>query len=179
MLEKEIMISINPPYANMILSGYKSMEFRRAILNIMKEYDACVLYIYETKNKGGCGKIIGRAELYAVYEVYYSNQITENISRNVTLQRYNCIKRLYLNWCEKHNIKPNMNEGWFKSKKFKKYIEDIGWKFPQDFNYALELSNIQKYDKPKILSDFLTPAGTKMVRPPQNMCECRTSQETN
>lgn len=58
---KEIMISINPPFSKQIINGEKPMEFRKKVLNIMKDKDnfgKIKIYIYETKNKSGCGKVI-------------------------------------------------------------------------------------------------------------------------
>lgn len=36
---KEIMISINPPFSKQIINGEKPMEFRKKVLNIMKDKD--------------------------------------------------------------------------------------------------------------------------------------------
>lgn len=47
----DIMISINPPYTKMILSGYKPVEYRKKILKNIKPLDK--VYIYETKNHNG------------------------------------------------------------------------------------------------------------------------------
>lgn len=53
---KAVMISINKPHTNNIFAGDKSLEWRK------KPLPEGLCYVYETKNKGGCGMVIG--EMY-------------------------------------------------------------------------------------------------------------------
>ena len=48
-----VLISINKPNTDNIFSGIKSLEWRKRPL------PEGLCYVYETKNKGGCGKVIG------------------------------------------------------------------------------------------------------------------------
>lgn len=64
----DIMISINPPYTDMILNGYKPVEYRKKILKNIKQFDR--LYIYETKSHKGQGKIVGEALIYDIYKLH-------------------------------------------------------------------------------------------------------------
>ncbi len=50
------LISINKPHTDNIFSGDKSLDWRR------KPLPEDLYYVYETKNKGGCGMVIG--EMY-------------------------------------------------------------------------------------------------------------------
>ena len=50
---KCVLISINKPHTDNIFSGDKKLEWRK---NPLPEG---LYYVYETKNKGGCGKVIG------------------------------------------------------------------------------------------------------------------------
>ena len=165
----DIMISINPPYAEMILSGYKPVEYRKKILNI-KQLNK--LYIYETKNHNGQGKVIGEALIDNIYRLYYDKSVDDN-RLPIVQERFRHIKNLYYEYCDIKNYKPNKNEGWFKSKKFKNYQQEIGLLDANGelkVNYGIHLSHIQKYDEPLDISEFISPTtGNILKRPPQNM----------
>ncbi len=51
------MISINKPYTDKIFDHIKKVEWRKGPL------PEGLYYVYETKNKGGCGKIIGEMSI--------------------------------------------------------------------------------------------------------------------
>ena len=53
MIEKCILLSVNPPFADWLVTGYKTIEWRKKPLPLGKAY------IYETKKNGGCGAVIG------------------------------------------------------------------------------------------------------------------------
>lgn len=75
-MERQIMISVNPPYSTMIEEEYKKIEFRKRVLHGLRK--GTTIWFYETKNKGGRGRIIGSGTLVAVipldalYEPYGS-----------------------------------------------------------------------------------------------------------
>ncbi|HMM31858.1 MAG TPA: hypothetical protein PKB13_08780 [Clostridia bacterium] len=164
-----VMISVNPPYARMILSGYKTFEFRKAILKEMDsgypQEDIRAL-IYETKNKGGTGKVIGEVSVIGSYAPRYEQ--SKHPDSELIKERYFFIKHLYLTWCNLNFLRPNLNEGWFKSAKFSKYQKEIGFN-DTDFNYALILDRPLMYPSPMVLSLFKSLRGIPLVRPPQNM----------
>ena len=54
---KDILISINKPHTDNIFSGDKSLEWRK------KPLPEGRYYVYETKNKGGCGMVIGEMRI--------------------------------------------------------------------------------------------------------------------
>lgn len=168
-----VLISINPPYTDMIFSGYKPFEFRKKVLRGMDEgypLEEITAYIYETKNRGGCGAIVGEVKIDGAYTVDYVKDV--ETTTDLVKERYWLVKSMYLGWCERNKIKPNMNEGWFKSERFKKYQREIGFFGKDDaldFNYALILGDRQKYTHPKPISCFRNLDGTVLSRPPQNM----------
>lgn len=192
--ENAIMISVNPPYAQMIAKGYKTVEFRKQVLRSMlkigsedlfitineekvKYLPITVVYIYETKNKGGCGKVICRCLLDSVDQVGYLKQTDKDVLNYVPI-RNDFIKYLYIYWCNFiKDKKPNLNEGWFKSKKFIKYLEEIG--FETNFNYGIRLSNIDVFNEPIDLSHFCNVNGEILNKPPQNMCYANLSKINN
>ena len=54
---KAVLISINKPHTDDIFSGEKGVEWRKRPL------PEGVHYVYETKNKGGCGMVIGEMRI--------------------------------------------------------------------------------------------------------------------
>lgn len=160
-----IIISINPPYTDLILSGYKPMEFRRKIINSMlsnSETDRrLTIYLYETKNKHGSDMVVGAASLKDVYKVNFRKErygkwngftATQNICKNILLSHFQSM-----------TYEP-------KDKSFDKYLENIGFAPMPDFDYAVEFNSVIRYQKPKPISEFLNKDGKPFERPPQNMC---------
>jgi predicted transcriptional regulator len=169
----EVMISINPPYSKMIFDRYKPFEFRKKVLKGMdKGYpeEDIKAYIYETKNKGGAGNIIGEITVLGSYSLHYGDRSKPDTE--FVKERFEFIKELYLYWCNLKGINPNMNEGWFKSKKFTAYQKEIGFFADDDSlccNYALILDNPILYEVAKPLEEFITSKGVPLNQPPQNM----------
>lgn len=173
---RTVMISINPPYLDMIFSGYKKYEFRRRVLKGLDEgypTEDVKAYIYETKNHGGLGKVIGEVTILGAYCPQYHNLNTE-ITSEIIKERFELVKAMYYDWCDITGTKPNPNEGWFKSKKFKQYQEQIGFYGTQVEmpNFALILSNPTRYRTPLELPNFQSQKGAIIERPPQNMYNC-------
>jgi predicted transcriptional regulator len=54
---KKTMTSINPPFSQLILDGIKKIEWRTKPLPLGWSE------LYETKKKGGCGKVMGQFEV--------------------------------------------------------------------------------------------------------------------
>lgn len=54
---KTLLISINKPHTDNIFSGDKGLEWRKGSL------PKGLYYVYETKNKGGCGMVIGEMRI--------------------------------------------------------------------------------------------------------------------
>lgn len=158
-----ILMSVNPPYAEMIVSGQKPMEFRNKVIKDVYSDSDCppTVYIYETKNKGGCGMVIGKATIVKIFKLQQKDDEYNVKNRNDSLVW------LYYDWCFKNNIKPNPKEGWFTSTRFTEYYEKIGW----GRNYALALDLIARFDTPIPLSSFSTGKSV-ITHPPQNMCSC-------
>lgn len=71
-MNNEIMISINPPYSDLILDKLKPVEFRNKIIDSVQE--GTKVYLYETKNKGGDGMVVGEA---FIDEVCHVNELLQ------------------------------------------------------------------------------------------------------
>lgn len=175
-----ILISINPPYTDMILLGCKPMEYRRKVLSSMitNIAEKLPLYLYETKNKGGIGKVVGEAKCLRVYRVYYG----EPDKFSYAAARDACLKELYYDWESKHKDELSaqqllVSEPWNNLSVFKQYCESIGWTDAPDFNYALCLSDVKAYENERLLSEFLNKDGNPIKRPPQNMCYVYREEE--
>ena len=74
------MLPVNQPYAELLVNGIKTIEWRKKPLPTGKAY------IYETKNGGGRGLVIGEVEIGAGF---YEN--AETISDK--LIKYGCISK--------------------------------------------------------------------------------------
>lgn len=72
-----VMISVNPPYSKMIFTKYKPFDFRKRVLKGMDTgypLEDILAYIYETKNKGGSGKVIGKVTVSGTYSLHYGDK---------------------------------------------------------------------------------------------------------
>lgn len=114
--------SINRPHTDNIKSGLKLWEIRKSKPNIPVPFPA---FIYETKKKGGCGKVIG--------EFICDEIIQIRVFENGTIQDWNgnCLERACISYDEMANY--------------------IGF---GKIGYGLQISNLKIYDKPKELSEF-------------------------
>ena len=56
-MSKAVLISINKPHTDNIFSYDKNLEWRK------KPLPEGLCYVYETKNKGGCGMVIGEMRI--------------------------------------------------------------------------------------------------------------------
>ena len=108
---RSVMLSVNPPYSQQIISGYKLFEFRSLVLYGMELGflpEQITAYIYETKKKGGCGKVIGKVTISGTYAPLYRKI---DYSPDIVRHRNKMIIQMYYLWCNKVNRKPNNNEG--------------------------------------------------------------------
>lgn len=156
---KSILISIQPKWCELIASGKKTVEVRKSKPQLKTPFK---VYIYETKGKKqyfsqplpitfyeGSGKVIGEFICDKIVEVGYSPW---NHGEYI---------------CEVENIHE---ESCVDFEAMFDYIAD-------GFGYALHISKLVIYDKPKELSEFNGLRKTKfgyapyaITRPPQSWC---------
>lgn len=94
----------------------------------------------------------------------------EEVNPALVQERYDCMKDLHCLWRQRRGKNPK--DGGFQSTRFAQYRELIGWGYPQNFNYAICLSDITLFEKPKKLGEFARRNGEILKRPPQNMYFC-------
>ncbi len=75
-----IMLAINPPHSRNILDGIKRVEWRKRPLVIGRR-----TFIYETKNGGGCGMVVGEAVISAVRRHFVFSEISYLLCEDVRL----------------------------------------------------------------------------------------------
>lgn len=153
-IQTENVLLVTPLEWNMILNREKWVVFQNEISEKLKQEinddfpnskAACIDETFYLKDKE-TGEILGEANGYEVYYLLY-NVEKENgygnssIFERVVKARYYAVKNLYYQWCSTKSLKPNPNEGWFKSKKFNKYLDQIGW----GDNYAVFINEVIKY----------------------------------
>ena len=112
---KKTMTSINPPFSQLILDGKKKIEWRTKPLPLGWSE------LYETKKKGGCGKVTGQFE------------VVENIKFNLKGDTYK------KSWFEKGCVP---------------YEFLVKYANGKDYIYANVIDRVERYDKPKELSEF-------------------------
>lgn len=113
-----ILTSVNKEHLDNILDGIKTVEWRKKPLPLGKHYG------YETKNKGGCGKVTG--------EFYIVENIKVDLFDIVCSDEKDLIKKGCVDWGFLNNY--------------------AGIERP--YLYANIIENAKRYDKPKELSEF-------------------------
>ena len=140
--------SINRPHTDNIKSGLKLWEIRKSKPNIPVPFPA---FIYETKKKGGCGKVIGE---------FVCDRIDE----------------ICLECSDWSKLRPA--EIPYTGLTDKEIVEYLG---NGKTGYGLHISDLKIYDKPKEISEFkgrkLVWRGMNHIhvfdeieKPPQSWC---------
>lgn len=167
-----ILMSVWPPFSDMILDGSKPYVFRKKILEGMEERDPLeediTVYLYDLKRKGGSGNVIGEAKITGCYGLHYTDEL--KFDQELIGERMVFLEQMYMDWCRRKRIQPNKNQGWLKSKNFKRYQGEIG--FTMTCNYALKFADPVRYKTYKKLSDFVGTTGTVILQAPKNMRVC-------
>ena len=144
----------------------KEIPFILKNKNLMDQKQNIQAYIF-TGNKREAengiryaGIRIGIDEVYApMYAESYVNSDNQGYAK----ERHRLIKALYVEYCLKRGQYPNMNEGWYKSEKFKKYMQEIGFinkenDLPNRFNYVLHIAEYEKLQE-AIPIELMSAAG--------------------
>lgn len=185
---KAIMIAIKPKFCALIMNGDKSIEVRKnkalatAIHKLIDENGYADIYVYCSKGKERLvnliddsfycgastrlnGKVLFKFRCYKVEEIYGSNMIS--------FEKDSCIDRVsmfkYLNplviWDNKLKNLLQANEG-------------------RKMGYAIHISKLEIFDKPKELNEFETTKSylvdngqlqpilqnIRLTKAPQNFC---------
>lgn len=113
--------SLDSEKAKMIVTGYMTFLSLNELPTdalLIKPYQTVTLYI---RDKDDHDIIIGEAQILDVCNLMYSDDSIEAVH-----ERFRFVRAMYYDWCELKGIKPNHKEGWFSSKKFIKYRQEIG-----------------------------------------------------
>lgn len=143
---KSVLISINKPHTDNIKALIKKVEIRKNKPNCELPFKC---FIYETKNKGGCAKVIGEFicdEIYHIknYDTRFSINNDERLTNGVA--RASCL---------------NFDD-------MKKYLKDKD-------GYAWHITDLVIYDKPRELWEFYH----KCEKMPCEGCEHLKYQRVN
>ena len=137
---KSVLISIQRPHTDNIKALIKIIEIRK---NKPNQETPFPCYIYETKTKGGCGKVIGefvcdKITNYTEKDLFYG---MDEIS-NSDVENNSCVDIDSL----------------------------LAYKGEKKHIYGWHISNLKIYDKPKELNDFCKPC---KITPPMcdDRCE--------
>ena len=122
---KSVLISIQRPHTDNIKALIKKIEIRK---NKPNQETPFLCFIYETKTKGGCGKVIGEFMCNKVEVFSVGSLRCDDIEKLACLSYTEMINYFY---------KPEELDG--KTAKF---------------GYGWHISDLKIYDKPKELSEF-------------------------
>lgn len=75
--------------------------------------------------KDKCG-VYGNNQHVSVhlFELHYTDGENNAEVKDLVPSRACCVKEIYYRWCAVKGYKPNPNEGWFKSKRFKAFLDE-------------------------------------------------------
>jgi predicted transcriptional regulator len=182
------MLPIHKNYSDLILSGEKTVEVRKRLLNEKaKRRDSgnYVLFLYETKNSGGCGKIVGEVQCYEQNPIFFEGDrcIQEEWEHYITIPDRGIQEKSCLNYDElkaylcgghiEHHIWPHEDiDGEVYNIDMSDVILPNGyvfnekkWSVEEDGNiYGYYLKDPVKYETPKDISEF------GLVKAPQGIC---------
>lgn len=172
---KAIMISIKPKWCAKIMNGDKTIEVRtskalaNAIQKLIDKYGHADIYGYCTKDKSrdNDGNVIGRC---------FPPQVSLKVigGRGKVVFKFRCYKVEEIDhW---YSIMPCFKQTRLSPQEFDNYIgSEIG--------YAIQISDLEIFNKPKELSEFTTPrkligygmscnyySVKTLTKAPQNFC---------
>ncbi len=178
---KAVLISTNRPHTDNIKALIKTLEIRKGKPSQPTPFPC---YIYETKSKGGCGKVIGEfvcdkiEEIqvrYAGYGLGYNEKNTWKIGNDVVVFERN--DRYIDSMFTPKEIEDTMR---LTCEELYEYLKS------KHNGYAWHISQLKIYDKPKELGEFrkickiseeyycsdcpLLKCDKTITRPPQSWC---------
>lgn len=123
-VDKDIMISVSIPNSRMLQYGQKTVIYCKQYIKSIRNTDR--LWFYETKHRGGSGKVIGYAVVEAVIPMKLINAKKETIK-----EIYAADKKLYLYYAVDllggFNLLPTED-----------YLLDLMLKMRENYNQHLE-----------------------------------------
>lgn len=138
---KAMLISINKPHTDRIFTGIKSLEWRK------KPLPQGLYYVYETKNKGGCGMVIGEMRITGSLAVDTSGPM------EVCLVNSGCVHPA--------TLKKYANNGIV----YANFIQDI-----KRYDVPKPLSEFRSYNCSVYWEDGYPMPTHEIKRPPQSWC---------
>ncbi len=148
---KKTMTSINPPFSQLILDGKKKIEWRTKPLPLGWSE------LYETKKKGGCGKVIGQFE------------VVQNIKFNLQGDTYR--PHLIEKGCVPYEFLVEYANG--KDYLYANVIDRV-----ERYDKSKELFDFANYVKYQVCKErncfsdncWICPNNAIVIRPPQSWC---------
>lgn len=169
-----ILLSVNPPYAGMLVDGEKTNEWRT------KPLPEGTAYIYETKKHGGCGMVIGEVYFGATNGVpkellgsekegldylrekrYSDNVIDRTMEVTAAFVRDGKVSKEYLSKYAKGKKAIYANEGW----DYKRYAKPIPLsQFFRPCNWKYDCGTCKRWLRASL------NCNDQITRPPQSWC---------
>ena len=133
--ELSILVSLRPPHTTAIFSGVKKIEWRTRIMPFGRHF------MYETKNDGGCGMVVGD---YTCNVVYAFDSIFD-------------IPQIFI---DRGNVSRSFLESYSNGKKLYGHLIT----FPVEYKTPLHISAFNNFT-----AQYLANPG-RLERPPQSWC---------
>lgn len=158
-IKQDDILIIESSDSEKIFNDEKWVVFKDEICEFLKSntnycYPEIKVYLQDKETE----RLIGQATIYHIYSLHYNSEESlyyhgENgVSIHLPSIRNIALQEIYFKWCSRKSIKPNRKEGWFKSKKFSAYLDEIGW----GGNYAIFITDVIKYDTARKRASFTT-----------------------
>lgn len=166
---KSVLISIQPPHTDNIFDNLKGIEWRTRPLPTGKHH------CYETKNGGGCGKVIGEFSIWRVKRYENASRIPETeidlgCVPKEFLMEYSKGKPIYANYIARPIKYDKPRELW----EFKTKCKEYGSDNPNctECHYYID-GMCYEYDE----SDCGCSGRKPLKRPPQSWCYVESEDE--
>lgn len=149
-VQTENSLLLTPLEWDMILKKEKWVVFQNEISEKVKQelyelypnskgfYAPNTFYLKDSET----GELLGETTSYLIYYLLYDVEREKGYHANeIVKARNDALKDIYHEWCFRKSLKFNPNEGWFKSKKFSKYLNQIGW----GSNYVVFINDVIQF----------------------------------
>lgn len=162
---KSILLSIKPEWYAKILNGEKTIEIRKnkalasAIQKLINEYGYADIYVYCSKSNTQylVGSKTQKCEIITKSpNARFSPNIDKYTGNGKVLFKFRCYKVEEIETCERHSPEL-LNQSCLNANEFYDYLTKGRNFLGQVLGYAIHISDLEIFDRPKELSELKYP----------------------